>query len=437
MWKTIILIIVTIICISCGFNSSQDAVSIGDDFIESGSSLSVVDSFSVKLSTILLDSITTSGTTVLWTGAYPDKETGNIASTGYCEIGVPTAPNVEDKDRFDSLMLVMNYSAGYYGDTTGYQTLHVYRLNQELKGDENSKFWNRTYVGYEQNPIGEITFKPKPLSKGTLKIRLSDQIGKEFLQMLKDKDEIVSSFENFREYFMGIALGTGNLNSVILGFNCDTTLNLVLHTQRSGIEKEVIKNRFPLGSVNTSFNHFTADRTGTPISIISKREIEIPSGQSGNKTFVQSGIGLMTRVDFPSMQSLMEMDRKYILLKAELYMFPEPGTYKQVGLPRQLVLFHTDKANRVVSEIVGQDNSAIAAEIQVDEMFNVDTYYKFDITDFLTTEISDYYFEPEHGLLIGETTNELGTSLNRVVFSDRKNTAYKPLVKLYFMYYNL
>jgi hypothetical protein len=73
----------------------------------------------------------------------------------------------------------------------------------------------------------------------------------------------------------------------------------------------------------------------------------------------------------------------------------------------------------------------------IDKIYNENTSYKFDITDFIKTEISDSYFDTSHGLLIGETSNSIGASLNRVVFSDRKNSMYKPLVRLYFMFYNL
>jgi hypothetical protein len=437
MRKTIILFVLALICFSCGFESDMESLSIGGGFIDARTTISVVDSFSVSLSTVKIDSLTTSGNSVLWAGKYVDKELGTISSTGYYEVGIPENSDILENDSFDSLLLVMNYSKVYYGDTTLLQSFQIYRLSGQVKGDENGNFWNHTTIAYDPNPIGMVSFKPKPSSKSKIKIRLSDQIGRDFLELMKKKDESISTFEKFREYFKGIAIGPGTSSSVILSFQCDSSLNLELHTHRKGLEKEALIQKFPLGSTSTYFSNFVADRTGTPISQIMKQLIKVPSSQSSNKTYVESGIGLLTRVDFPTMQHLMETDRRYILLKAELVLVPEPGTYKQIPLPSELVLYHTDKSNRVVSEIVGDQNATLAGDLVIDKIYNENTRYTFDITDFITTEISDSYFDTSHGLLIGETSSSIGASLNRVVFCDRKNSSYKPLVRLYFMHYNL
>jgi hypothetical protein len=437
MRKTIILFVLALICFSCGFESDMKSLSIGGDFIDARTTISVVDSFTVSLSTVKIDSLTTSGNNILWAGKYIDKELGSISSIGYYEVGIPENTNVLESDSFDSLLLVMNSANAYYGDTSLLQSFQIYRLTEQIKGDENGNLWNHTSIAYNPNPIGTVSFKPKPSSKSKIKIRLSDQIGRDFLDLMQKKDESIATFEKFREYFKGIAIGPGNSSSVILAFLCDSSMNLELHTHRKGLEKESLIQKFPLGSTSTYFNHFVADRTGTPISQIVKQLIKVPSSQSNNKTYVESGIGLLTRVDFPTMQQLMETDRKYVLLKAELILIPEPGTYKQVPLPSQLVLYHTDKSNRVVSEIVGDQNATLAGDLVIDRIYNENTSYTFDITDFITTEISDSYFDTSHGLLIGETSNSIGASLNRVVFCDRKNSSYKPLVRLYFMHYNL
>jgi len=437
MRKTISLLVLASIGFSCGFESDVESLSIGDDFISSRSTLSVVDSFTVSMSTVLIDSLTTSGNTLLWAGTYQDPEFGKVTSTGYYELGVPGSADVQEKEVYDSLLLVMNLSPQYFGDTTSLQSLQIHRVTQELKGDENSNFWNRSKLAYDQNPLGKVSIRPKPSGKGKVSVRLSDELGQSLLEMLRKKEETITSFEKFRGYFKGLALVPGNPSSAVLAFPCDSSMKVLLYSHRKGLEKEVFVNTFPVGSKSTFFNNFTADRSGTPISSISRQILEVPSSKTNNRTYVQSGIGLVTRVDFPTMQQLNEMDRKYVLLKAELVLSPVPGTYRQIKLPSQLVLFHTDKSNRVVSEIVGDQNSTLAANLVVDRLYNEFTSYTFDITDFVTTEISDSYFDTTHGLLIAEPSQVIGASLNRVVFSDSKNSAWRPVVRLYFMHYNL
>jgi hypothetical protein len=437
MRKTVSLLMLASLCFSCGFESDMESLSIGDDFISSRSTLSVVDSFTVSMSTVLIDSLTTSGNTVLLSGSYQDTELGKVTSTGYYELGVPDNPDIQEKDLYDSLHLVMNLSPAFYGDTASLQSLQIHRVTQEIKGDEGGSFWNHTSLSYDPNPLGTVSFRPKPGLKGKVTVRLSDALGLNLFELLKKKDENITTFDKFRVLFKGIALVPGNQSSAILAFPCDSSMKVRLFTHRKGLEKEVYVTNFSVGSTSTVFNNFTADRTGTPIASIARQIAEISSAQSNNRTYVQSGIGLVTRVDFPTMQQLNEMDRKFVLLKAELVLSPLPGTYKQIKLPSQLVLYHTDKSNRVVSEIVGDQNSTLAADLVVDKIFNENTTYTFDITDFLTTEISDSYFDTSHGLLVAEPSKSIGASLNRVVFNANKNSAWRPVVRLYFMHYNL
>ncbi len=421
--------------ISCDFNEDIGSVSIGEGFINSETTFAMVDTFTVGMSTVLLDSVRTSGKGVIWVGRYRDEDLGTINTSGYFTFGVPSEFAVESKDVFDSLSLIMTYAPVYYGDTTSMQTIDVYRLNAELKGDENGYLWNNSQISYIESPIGSKTFLPTPKSGKKLQIRLSDDIGLRIFDMMKTKKDTVKSVELFRSFFKGMVLKAGEKNGTILQFNGDTSVTVMLHFHRVNLEKEKYSVYFPLEESSLVFNRVEADRSETPVRDIKTRREEIPSAKSAYKTYVQSGTGLLTRVDFPSMQRLMEFDRKYVIMKAEMVLYPEPGTYDKVDLPPQLVLYHTDKTNQIVSEIVGDDNSVIAASLKIDKAYHEDTYYTFDITNFLKTEIADAHFDPEHGLLIGETSTKLGFSLNRVVFGDHKNSVNRPKVRLYFMFY--
>jgi hypothetical protein len=437
MARLITVIVIACLIYSCGFQSDSDNVTLGDNFITSQATLSVIDTFAVRLSTVMLDSVATSGNNIIWTGRYTDDELGKLTAESYFRIGIPATTDVKEKDSYDSLKLVIHFSAGYYGDTTKQQQIKEFPLNKVLKGDDGGYLYNKSVTDIKGESIGDLTFLPKPKKKGILNFRLSDNLGLDLFQKLIDQDEIIKTDEKFVEYFKGIALVPGTGNTAVLGFKGDTTAQIVLYSHRIGLERQSIRTIFPLTESTLQYNRFVTDRTGTWIEKIKKKSEEIPSSESGQRSFVQSGTGLLTRVDFPSMQRLIEVSRHYLLLKAELILVPEPGSYSKMELPTQIVLYHTDKSNRMVSEIVGSDNSTLPAEYQIDKIYHEDTWYKFDITDFISTEMADAYFDTDHGLLIGESSSKLGSSLNRVVFSDRKNSLYKPVVKLYFLFYNL
>ncbi len=422
---------------ACGFEGDSDDFSIGDDFLTSRTTVSVIDTFSVRMSTVKLDSLPTSGSGLIWAGSYHDSDLGRVTASSYFQIGLPLSAVVEKTDRYDSLVFSMHYSTDWMGDTTRLQELRVYELDEELKTDENGYLYNTSSFRIKDRPLGSVVYKPRPMRKGTLRVRLSDELGALLLEKLKNQEETMTLSKKFSEFFRGVALVPGPESSAVTGFTADTTARITLYMKRAGIESQQVTLDFPFASKETQFNRIEADRSGTLAEKIGTNREKLPSEMSGNRTFMQSGAGLVTRVEFPTMQRLVETDRPYIILKAELILVPLPGSYNQVALPEQIVLFHSDKANRVVSEIVGSDNTTLAAERQVDNVFHQDSWYRFDITDFLTTEIADAVFQTEHGLLIGESGSVMGKSLNRVVFSDQNKPGLKPLIKLYLLFYTL
>jgi hypothetical protein len=90
----------------------------------------------------------------------------------------------------------------------------------------------------------------------------------------------------------------------------------------------------------------------------------------------------------------------------------------------------------MVSLITDDDENAITAEYSFDFLFGEETWYRFDITDFLLTELEDSYFDPDVGLLVTLDETSFQSTLDRVVLDARPNKSFKPLLKLYFLYYD-
>ena len=80
----------------------------------------------------------------------------------------------------DSAMLLMKY-AGYYGDTTQVQKVHIYELTQPLYFD--STYYSNLKMDGKYNPaepIGDFSYRPTP-DKDSVMIRLSDDFGNKLL----------------------------------------------------------------------------------------------------------------------------------------------------------------------------------------------------------------------------------------------------------------
>ena len=77
----LVIFILGLLFNACDENPQQ--FTLGEEFIESQTQLNVIDTFSVKLSTVIYDTIITSGTENILVGNYQDDVFGKIISNSY------------------------------------------------------------------------------------------------------------------------------------------------------------------------------------------------------------------------------------------------------------------------------------------------------------------------------------------------------------------
>jgi hypothetical protein len=119
-------------------------------------------------------------------------------------------------------------------------------------------------------------------------------------------------------------------------------------------------------------------------------------------------------------------------LKAELIIEPVKLSYDIFPLPEKLNFYDTDKLNRLNGVLQDENGEAIVSSFTLDELFNEETFYTFDITSYINDELSDSYFDYDHGLLIGLEGATLKSTLVRMAV-EGKNPPIK--LKLYYLSY--
>lgn len=410
-------------------------VSVGDNFINSQTTVSLIDSISVQMSTFKIDSIASSGSGYLMAGKFNDPDFGLVSSSTYFQLDMPIA-DINDDEIFDSIVINLPYSGISYGDTLLPQTINVHRVLEDIEpNDEETYLYNSSTFNYSKYPVGSKTVIARPNFYDKLEIRLSDELGLELLELLRDKDNKIDATSDFLNYLKGIALVPGPESNVLLSFIADTSLNIKMYTHI--VDEERIENTysFPLSSTLTYFNNITSEVSGTPLAGLTTQREELKSVVLDNKAYLQAGIGLVTRVDFPGISKILEEERNNILYKAELILKPVPGTYNLVALPENLVLYSTDKYNNLVSEIVDDNGYSIYADFYYDEFYGETNYYRFDVTDFIYEELSDGFVDPNNGLLIMMSDSEFLGTVDRVVFDARSRSNYRPILNLYYVFY--
>lgn len=431
--KTILLLWGLIFLLSC---TEEDlVVSLGDNFINSQTTISLIDSISVQISTFKIDSLAITGSTFLMAGAYTDSEFGVVTSSAYFQLEMPTAI-IDDDEIFDSLVIRLPYSGFSYGDTLQEQTIDVYRILEDIEPkDDELYLYNTSTFGYSENPVGSKSLKPRPNFHNEIEIRLLDELGRELLELLRNEEDEISTSSDFLELFKGVVLVPGNEKNVLLSFLADTTVHMELHTHVVAEEKIENIYDFPLNNTLTYFNNISGNVNGLPLVGLTTQREELKSAELDNKAYLQAGLGLVTRVDFSGISKILEVERYNILYKAELVLKPVPGTYNDVSLPETLVLYNTDKYNNLISEIVDDEGYSIPAEFYYDEFYNESNYYRFDVTAFIHQELSDGFVDPDNGLLIMMPTNEFQGTVDRIVFDVRSDSKYRPMLKLYYVFY--
>lgn len=433
--KIIILIIGLFVLMSCQEDLS---ISMGENLIDSETTIALVDTISVHLSTFKLDSIATSGTGYSLVGKYSDEYFGEVSSTAYLQIDIPSAYDIDDDEIYDSIVVSLPYNGMSYGDTLSPQTIRLFRVLEDIEPeDDDSYIYNVSSFSYDSEPFGEKTFIGRPNFHDELEIKLSDEFGKELFDVLQNEDDAdIDNTEDFIDYFKGMALVGDEGNTTMFSFTADTSLKVTLYTHVVGETKTDLTYAFRYSSSLEQFNNISSDASGLPVGDLTTQREEIVSQKLGNMAFLQAGIGIATRVDIQGIAKVLEVEHKNILYKAELLLRPVPNSDKTVDFSSGLMLYNTGKYNELESEVTDESGSTVYADFHYDQYYNEDTYYVFDVTDYVYDELTDGYVDPDNGLVIVYSNAQLMSTVDRLVFDARSASQYRPILKLYYVFYD-
>lgn len=418
--------------VSCDENSQQ--FTLGEEFIDSQTQLNLIDTFSVKLSTVIFDTVITSKTENILIGNYRDNVFGKIKSNSYFQVGIPDSFDVQPDDVYDSLNLIITYNSYFYGDTTQYQKILVYQLTENIKQNDDFNITSQTTFSYFNHQLGSLTYLPTPSSRiDTLAINLHDNIGIDLFTKLKDKSDIFDSNENFVNYFHGLVLAASDAyEGSIIGFKTTPAdAKLILYSSRGDINTETICYEFKLENFTNQFNNITHDFTSTPLQNLVSQNEALSSKNTNGLAFLHGGIGLALRVDFPSFSEFLLRERGTIV-EAELAIAPEQGSYTEFDLPGGLLMYESGKENKTDKLVMDNQGGIASSKLVTDNQYHENTLYTFDVTKFLNDELADSYVDPEKGLIITLATGTMASRFHRFIADgNNKNTK----LKIYYLTY--
>lgn len=427
--ENLLLILGLIVNSSC----DETAFTIGSDLIESQTHVTMIDTFTVSTSTIIIDSMPTSGDSILLVGSYNDNVLGKILSNSFFQIGLPDNFGIVEDDVFDSITIRFYYSGYSYGDTTGKFGFTIHQLREQPDPYDDGYLYNTTKVAYYDEVLASFYKTPRPSRKDSVEITLPYSLGLDFFNRILEDDDALASEDAFLEYFSGLAfIADSSVSNSIIGFKANSTnLNIRIYYHRYGNVLEELYCDLPMTNSDYQFNQILHDFSGTDLAPLITQRNALPSEQSDNKAFLLGGIGIMPKLQFPYLQELINYNRGEIL-KAELILEPDKASYYSFSLPESLLLYQADKYNRFSDPIYDGDGNVQIADFYIDEIFHESTKYAFDITYFIVNALDDGSYSAEDGLFLSTESSLYTNYITRLIL-ECKNPA--PKLKIYYVTY--
>lgn len=398
----------------------DENTTLGNRWVDSEFRNISIDTCTVTKTVVLIDSLETSGKSVVLAGRYTHPVWGSVSATGYIPYLHPFySTEANETVRFDSLMLVLSCNTTFVGDTTVLQKYSIHRLTEKVMLNENGYLYNSSSFAYESSPLAVCSFLPRPHSSERIEVRLPDDLGSDLLTRFHNRDESVSA-GHFEDYFKGLVIvpDEGQSHS-ITGFGVTDSLPaLELHyhieDSRENHHKLVFR-----ANKEKQFNRLTQDRRGTPMENHSRENLEIPSSELGYRGVLFSGIGWFTRLEFPHLNNIMEQGRHVEIDRAALRIYPEFGTYSEYNaLPDSIFLYIADE-NNVITDVVKDRLGDLeqTAKLVKDDLFVGNTYYYFDVSEFMKAELgaSGRY---KHNLQLVLSGEDYTGTLKNLTFGD-------------------
>jgi hypothetical protein len=371
-------------------------------------------------------------------GSYNDTVSGRTECTGYIPFTVPGSyvfPEAEIV--FDSVNLVMILNGTWFGDTTSVQTYQVHLLDEVIELPDDEDYYSTWSVPYSSVPVASVSFRPHPAISDTVSVRLPDMMGEDLLDKIMNEDEsVLGSQERFMNYFKGFALTAGEGNDVVLGMAVgDTSMVIDLHYHYSTLTRtEETITIVPL--TERTFYSVSTDRSGTRFSDL--RGKTLSSDQTGNTVLVQALTGAYVRIDFPYLNNLLQLGDYCTITEASLLIYPVRGTYSQyVPLPGDLSLYVSNENDVTLGYITTYSGDALqTGNLVKDDLFNIDTYYSYDITSFLQDQLGTFGINSRSLQLIVPQASQAVT-LNTLVAGDGSYAGNRMKIKVSYLIYDI
>ena len=436
--KNNIILAGTIALIIYGITAcTKQTIQFGNEGSGGDPNIITIDTFSVAVSTLQVDSFGTAGNDLI-AGLHYDKELGSIESKAFLQVTSPGL-NLHDVNNciYDSIVFSAKLSSGYMGDTSAAFTLNLHELTQAMDEPELPTGYNTSSVDYNSTPIASKTFYIRPSRKDKISIRLPDSFGENIFRMMKANSDTITDNSQFKNFFKGICLAPAAGNNAIYYFQKPDSSVIQLYYTIAGATPQSKVANFSASSTDLHFNAFTYNRSGTGLENFKPKTKQVISSQlTNNIGYLHFNSGLFPRISLGNLLSIKELHPYVQVIKAELQIKPVQGSYGTntfYPLPPAVELRVTDDDNyttgTALSYSAGAQVQTQYGNLFIDDLYGESTSYTYDVTSFVNTILSEGVFSRKALLMYPLASNAAGNDQRLLITN---NTGKKPItLKLY------
>lgn len=351
-----LLLGLSLLLVAAACSTTPNNIGVGLPTADANTGAYLVDTLTIRASTVLRDSVITSGSNYLLVGRYTDPQLGIITAKSYVSLALGGTFALDQSQVYDSLVLVLKPDAYRYGDTTKTQTLvEVCRLNSFVpttqygyaspKLTPMSDRTGKTYVN-EKDPAS-LKRRARPTLRN-LRIRLSPTFGQELLDA--GKKRLLNSQEQLDALYPGLAFLPGATDDAALvrfGATTDGTA-LVLYYHDPVDPSTALSYSFSL-STGRHFYQAEADRSAIAgLNMLTTSLKGVDAAFTTQQTYIQGLLGLQTKLEIPYLTNLRSFGQHLIITNAVMTAeIPTTTTGLNLAPPAALALYTTDQNNRL------------------------------------------------------------------------------------------
>jgi len=365
------------------------------------------DTFTLKTSTVLEDSLPANNLTYVLFGEFHDPLLGKSKASIYAKMNI-LAPenNFPNTIEPDSALLYIPLVDGlnFYGNSLTKQQIKIYQLDETLIGTniyyqkqskpKLNKNVSTDFYGYiYQQKFDSIGYKKGKMGlKPGLLIKLSKEFARQLQQM---PSEAYQTNEGLLKHFSGIAIVAQNdeLSPGEGGVGVLELANAININYRAKIllyYNDTSTYIFGFDGRSTIIN---SSETG-PYPEFVESQLKEPN-KNYNTTYVQALNGVKTKIEIPYLLNLVQSgshgENNVGINNATLRLYVDDNTNANYFAPPRMNLFQpisrSSDRNRLVED-------ALASPTKFGGVFNdKGRYYQFDITRHLQNVLNDKAFE--------------------------------------------